>query len=167
MPVYTPSEGRRPDCPLKPEERIALQAEEIKQLRQENEQLRAQVAKMREALTIANNYMPDIGQFCVCGKCKGCGTDIGYSGYEYCELVNALDKAIMLIYDMSIRKVALPGDMIYRWENLVKRAKESVKKAKTTCKTTGMPCCRCQPVCEHRSFEDCKYGIEKESEVEI
>jgi len=22
--------------------------------------------------------------------------------------------------------------------------------AKPTCKTTGMPCCRCQPVCEHR-----------------
>ena len=53
-------------------------------LQQENEQLRAQVARVREALTVANNYMPDIGQFCVCGKCKGCGTDIGYSGYEYC-----------------------------------------------------------------------------------
>ena len=53
-------------------------------LRQENERLQAQVARMRKALIIANNYMPDIGQFCVCGKCKGCGTDIGYSGYEYC-----------------------------------------------------------------------------------
>ena len=33
----------------------------------------------------------------------------------------------MLIYDMSIRKVAFRGDMIRRWENLVKyaRAKES------------------------------------------
>ena len=39
-------EGRH----LTPEERIALQAEEIKQLQQENEQLRAQVARMREAL---------------------------------------------------------------------------------------------------------------------
>lgn len=39
-------EGRH----LTPEERIALQAEEIKQLWQENEQLRAQVARMREAL---------------------------------------------------------------------------------------------------------------------
>ena len=73
-------EGRH----LTPEERIALQAEEIKQLQQEVEQLQAQVARMREALTVANNYMPDIGQFCVCGKCKGCGTDIGYSGYKYC-----------------------------------------------------------------------------------
>ena len=27
---------------------------------------------------------------------------------------------------------------------------ESVEDAKPTCKTTGMPCCRCQPVCEHR-----------------
>src|SRR5690606_7504476 len=57
---------------------------QYEQLKQENEQLQAQVARMREALIIANNYMPDIGQFCVCGKCKGCGTDIGYSGYEYC-----------------------------------------------------------------------------------
>ena len=53
-------------------------------LQQENEQLQAQVARVRAALTIANNYMPDIGQFCVCGKCKGCGTDICYSRYEYC-----------------------------------------------------------------------------------
>jgi cell division septum initiation protein DivIVA len=39
-------EGRH----LMPEERIALQAEEIKQLWQENEQLQAQVARMREAI---------------------------------------------------------------------------------------------------------------------
>jgi cell division protein FtsB len=43
-------EGRH----LTPEERIALQAEEIKQLRQENEQLRAQVARVREALRKAS-----------------------------------------------------------------------------------------------------------------
>ena len=42
-----------------------------------------------------------------------------------------------------------------------------VEGVKPTCKTTGLPCCMCQPVCEHRSFEDCKYGIEKESGVEI
>ena len=30
------------------------------------------------------------------------------------------------------------------------KAKESVEDAKPTCKTTGLPCCRCQPVCEHR-----------------
>ncbi len=39
-------EGRH----LTPEERIALQAEEIKQLWQENERLRARVAQYREAL---------------------------------------------------------------------------------------------------------------------
>ena len=39
------------------------------------------------------------------------------------DLVNALDKAIMLIYDMSIRKVAFPSDIIRRWENLVKYAR--------------------------------------------
>jgi len=43
-------ENTREGGHLTPEERIALQAEEIKQLWQENEQLRAQVAKMREAL---------------------------------------------------------------------------------------------------------------------
>jgi len=48
------------------------------------EQLQARVARVRDALIIANNYMPDIGHFCTCGKCKRCGTDIGYSGYEYC-----------------------------------------------------------------------------------
>jgi FtsZ-binding cell division protein ZapB len=53
-------------------------------LQAENEQLQAQVARMREALTIANNYMPDVGQFCACGKCKTCGADINYAGYEHC-----------------------------------------------------------------------------------
>ena len=77
----------------------------------------------------------------------------GVSDDIFNDLVNALDKAIMLIYDMSIRKVAFPGDMIRRWENLVKyaRAKESVEGVKPACKTTGLPCCRCQPgSCEHR-----------------
>ena len=62
---------------LTPEERIALQAEEIKQLQ-------AQVAQYRDALIIANNYMPDVGHFCTCGKCKRCGADINYAGYKYC-----------------------------------------------------------------------------------
>jgi len=44
-------EGRH----LTPEERIALQAEEIKQLQQENEQLQAQVARMKEELEGASN----------------------------------------------------------------------------------------------------------------
>jgi len=56
----------------------------IEALQQENEQLQAQVARMRDALTIANNYMPDIGHFCTCGQCKKCGTDINYASYRYC-----------------------------------------------------------------------------------
>lgn len=56
----------------------------IRDLQQENERLQAQVARMREALIIANHRMPDVGQFCACGKCKTCGADINYVGYEYC-----------------------------------------------------------------------------------
>ena len=56
----------------------------IEALQQENERLQAQVARVRAALTIANNYMPDVGQFCACGKCKTCGADINYAGYEHC-----------------------------------------------------------------------------------
>jgi hypothetical protein len=40
--------------------------------------------KMRDALIIANNYMPDVGHFCTCGQCKKCGTDINYADYGYC-----------------------------------------------------------------------------------
>lgn len=58
--------------------------ESERQKQQENKQLQAQVAQLRVALTIANNYMPDIDQFCVYSKCKGCGADIGYSRYKYC-----------------------------------------------------------------------------------
>ena len=47
-------------------------------------QLRAQVTRMRKALTVANNYMPDTGHFCTCGQCKKCGTDINYADYGYC-----------------------------------------------------------------------------------
>ena len=42
------------------------------------------------------------------------------------QLANALDKAIQLITDMSIRKVAVPWDTIQRWQNLIKYAKKSV-----------------------------------------
>ena len=48
------------------------------------DKLRAQVAQYREALIIANHRMPDVGQFCACGKCKTCGADINYVGYEHC-----------------------------------------------------------------------------------
>ena len=48
----------------------------------------------------------------------------GVSDNVYNDLINALDKAIMLIYDMSIRKVAFPGAMIHRRENLVKYANQ-------------------------------------------
>ena len=57
---------------------------QYEQLKQENEQLQAQVARVWEALTIANNYMPDVGHFCTCGQCKTCGTNISYSGYGHC-----------------------------------------------------------------------------------
>lgn len=40
------------------------------------------------------------------------------------QLAEALEKAILLIYDMSIRKVAIPYDTIARWETLVKYARE-------------------------------------------
>ena len=63
---------------------IEAMQKHIEALQAENEQLQARVARVRDALIIANNYMPDIGHFCTCGKCKRCGTDIGYSGYEYC-----------------------------------------------------------------------------------
>ena len=53
-------------------------------LQQENEQLQARAAQYRDALIIANNYMPDVGHFCTCGKCKTCGTNINYADYGYC-----------------------------------------------------------------------------------
>lgn len=48
----------------------------------------------------------------------------GVSDNVYNDLINALEKAIILIYDMSIRKVAIPYDTIRKWENLVKYARE-------------------------------------------
>lgn len=48
----------------------------------------------------------------------------GVSDNVYNDLINALDKAITLIYDMSIRKVAIPYDTIRRWENLVRYARK-------------------------------------------
>lgn len=48
----------------------------------------------------------------------------GVSDNVYNDLINALEKAILLIYDMSIRKVAVPYDTIARWENLIKYTKE-------------------------------------------
>jgi hypothetical protein len=71
------------------EERIVLyerdeMLKQIEALQAENEQLQAQVARVREALIIANHRMPDVGHFCACGKCKTCGADINYAGYEHC-----------------------------------------------------------------------------------
>ncbi len=40
------------------------------------------------------------------------------------QLAEALEKAIGLILDMSIRKIAVPYDTIARWETLVKYARE-------------------------------------------
>ena len=39
------------------------------------------------------------------------------------QLINALEKAIRLITDMSIHKIAVPWDTIQRWQNLIKYAK--------------------------------------------
>ena len=63
---------------------IEAMRKHIEALQRENEQLQARVARVREALTMANNYMPDMGHFCTCGECKRCGVDINYAGYEYC-----------------------------------------------------------------------------------
>ena len=40
------------------------------------------------------------------------------------QLAEALEKAICLILDMSIRKITVPYDTIRRWENLVRYARE-------------------------------------------
>lgn len=48
----------------------------------------------------------------------------GVSDNVYNDLINALDKAIMLIYDMSTIKVIFPYDTIRRWENLVRYARK-------------------------------------------
>lgn len=40
------------------------------------------------------------------------------------QLIEALEKAIQLIFDMSIRKVAVPWDTINRWQNLIKYAEK-------------------------------------------
>ena len=65
-------------------EMIEAMQKHIEALQAENEQLQARLAQYRDALIIANNYMPDIGHFCTCGKCKRCGADINYAGYKYC-----------------------------------------------------------------------------------
>jgi hypothetical protein len=40
------------------------------------------------------------------------------------QLIDALEKAIQLIFDMSIRKVAVPYDTITRWQNLIEYARK-------------------------------------------
>ena len=91
-------------------------------LRQENEQLQAQVARVREALTMANNYMPDIGHFCTCGKCKRCGTDINYAGYKYCL------KCARVIIDAALSDTPAdyhnPADV-----EVLRKAREAIKAA--------------------------------------
>ena len=146
MPDNNTREGRH----LTPKERLTLQAEEIKQLQQENNgwqnryytldaghsrlfkdfcklqqkiaQLRAQVTRMRKALTVANNYMPDVGQFCACGKCKTCGTDINYAGYGYCL------KCARNIIDTALSDTSAdyhnPADV-----EALKKAREAIKAA--------------------------------------
>lgn len=48
----------------------------------------------------------------------------GVSDNVMMDLANALEKAILLILNMSIRKVEVPYDTICRWENLVKEVKK-------------------------------------------
>ncbi len=40
------------------------------------------------------------------------------------QLADALEKAVQLIYDMSIKKVATPWDIIRRWEILIEYARK-------------------------------------------
>jgi thioredoxin-like negative regulator of GroEL len=102
-------EGRH----LTPEERIALQAEEIKQLWQENEQLRARAAQYREALIIANHRMPDVEALSdtpaeyhnpadvkVLKQAREALTDVSYCGWlgstreSILDTIEAIDKAL-------------------------------------------------------------------------
>ena len=48
----------------------------------------------------------------------------GVSDNVYNDLINALDKAITLIYTISTRNAVVPWDTIHRWENLVKYARK-------------------------------------------
>lgn len=51
----------------------------------------------------------------------------GVTGDTKQHLIEEFDKAIRLIYDMSIycnKKIAVPWDMIHRWENLIEYAKK-------------------------------------------
>jgi hypothetical protein len=57
----------------------------IEALQQENEQLQAQVARMREALTIANNYIPDIGQSDVEALRKAREAIIAWDRVNWCD----------------------------------------------------------------------------------
>ena len=106
------------------------------QLKQENEQLRAQVTKTKEALTIANNYMPDIGHFCTCGKCKRCGTNINYAGYGYCLKCarDIIDEALSAKYEDSglspdevqeLAKAKADGRLVFRFSSNNGESKES------------------------------------------
>jgi hypothetical protein len=88
-------------------------------LQQKIAQLQAQVTQMRKALTVANNYMPDVGHFCTCGKCKKCGTNINYADYGYCLKCarNIIDAA--LSNTPETRKEAKQNDpeYLYRCRN--------------------------------------------------
>ena len=101
---------------------IEAMRKHIETLQAENEQLQAQVARVREALTMANNYMPDIGHFCTCGKCKRCGTDINYAGYKYCL------KCARVIIDAALSDTTAdyhnPADV-----EALRKAREAIKAA--------------------------------------
>ena len=76
------NENTREGRHLTPEERIALQAKEIKQLQQENAQLQAQVARMREALRKAREVLYNLRMD-------------DYPGFSaICDALAAIDKVI-------------------------------------------------------------------------
>ncbi len=54
----------------------------------------------------------------------------GVTGDTKQHLIEALDKAIVLIFEMSIycnKKIEVPWDTVHRWENLVEYAKKEIE----------------------------------------
>ena len=104
----------------------------------ENEQLRVQVARMREALIFTkekiyeqlSNYVNDPKKF-------------KYSAIS----IECVQKIIRALADAS--DYHNPTNICECCDR-IELAVDNDDDAKPTCKTTGMPCCRCQPVCEHR-----------------
>ena len=91
------------------------------------------MAQYREALIIANHRMPDVGQFCACGKCKTCGADINYVGYEHCA------KCARVIIDEALSDTPAdyhnPADVA-----ALEKAREALEQTKGFIKGIGCYC---------------------------